>query len=99
MKIATNNWSERSPIVDASEPLSEQDQRVIAAVVDAGRALVIAFNKWDLLDEDCHEQLEREISDRGCLRAIVGAGSAGDCGRRGRRPGACDRLQQVGSAR
>ncbi len=49
-------------LLDASEPLSEQDQRVIAAVVDAGRALVVAFNKWDLLDEDRHDQLEREIS-------------------------------------
>jgi GTP-binding protein len=49
-------------LLDASQPLSEQDQRVIAEVVDAGRALVIAFNKWDLLDEDRHDQLEREIS-------------------------------------
>ncbi len=49
-------------LIDASEPLSEQDQRVIAEVVDAGRALVLAFNKWDLIDEDRHDQLEREIS-------------------------------------
>jgi GTP-binding protein len=49
-------------LLDASEPLSEQDQRVIAEVVDAGRALVLAFNKWDLLDEDRRLQLEREIS-------------------------------------
>jgi len=49
-------------LLDASERLSEQDQRVIAEVVDAGRALVLAFNKWDLLDEDRREQLEREIS-------------------------------------
>jgi GTP-binding protein len=49
-------------LLDASEPLSEQDQRVVAAVIDAGRALVLAFNKWDLLDEDRHAQLEREIS-------------------------------------
>jgi GTP-binding protein len=49
-------------LLDASEPLSEQDQRVIAAVTDAGRALVIAFNKWDLVDEDRHDVLEREIS-------------------------------------
>ena len=39
-------------LLDAREPLTEQDQRVIAEVVDAGRALVLAFNKWDLLDED-----------------------------------------------
>ncbi|MCU1656841.1 MAG: GTPase Der [Pseudonocardiales bacterium] len=49
-------------LLDASESISEQDQRVIAEVIDAGRALVLAFNKWDLLDEDRHDQLEREIS-------------------------------------
>jgi GTP-binding protein len=49
-------------LLDASDRLSEQDQRVIAEVVDAGRALVLAFNKWDLLDEDRREQLEKEIS-------------------------------------
>ena len=49
-------------LLDASETLTEQDQRVIAEVVDAGRALVLAFNKWDLLDEDRRDQLEREIS-------------------------------------
>jgi GTPase len=49
-------------LLDASESLSEQDQRVIASVVEAGRALVLAFNKWDLLDEDRREQLEREAS-------------------------------------
>jgi GTP-binding protein len=49
-------------LLDAAEPLSEQDQRVIAAVVDAGRALVVAFNKWDLVDEDRRDRLEREVS-------------------------------------
>ena len=48
-------------LLDAADRLSEQDQRVIAEVVAAGRALVIAFNKWDLLDEDRREQLEKEI--------------------------------------
>ena len=48
-------------VLDAGEPLSEQDQRVMAGVVDAGRALVIAFNKWDLVDEDRRYQLEREV--------------------------------------
>jgi GTPase len=48
-------------LLDASEPISEQDQRVIGEVVEAGRALVLAFNKWDLLDEDRRLQLEREI--------------------------------------
>ena len=45
-------------LLDAGERLTEQDQRVIAEVIDAGRALVIAFNKWDLVDEDRRDQLQ-----------------------------------------
>jgi GTP-binding protein len=48
-------------LLDASEPISEQDQRVIGMVVEAGRALVIAFNKWDLVDEDRRYGLAKEI--------------------------------------
>lgn len=48
-------------LIDASEPVSEQDQRVLGMVTDAGKALVIAFNKWDLVDEDRRYDLEREI--------------------------------------
>ena len=45
-------------LVDASEVLSEQDQRILAMAVEAGRALVIAFNKWDLVDEERREHAE-----------------------------------------
>ena len=48
-------------LLDASEPISEQDQRVIGMAVEAGRGLVIAFNKWDLVDEDRRPQLAKEI--------------------------------------
>lgn len=48
-------------LVDASVPMTEQDTRVIQQVIDAGRALVIAYNKWDLMDEDRRPFLEREI--------------------------------------
>ncbi|CAN5257970.1 ribosome biogenesis GTPase Der [soil metagenome] len=48
-------------IIDASVPLTEQDTRIISTVADAGRALVIAFNKWDLVDEERRYYLEREI--------------------------------------
>ncbi len=48
-------------LVDASEMLSEQDTRIISMVVESGRALVIAYNKWDLLDEERRFYLEREI--------------------------------------
>jgi GTPase len=48
-------------LIDASEPLAEQDLRILAMVVDAGRSLVIAYNKWDLTDEERRHYLEREI--------------------------------------
>jgi GTP-binding protein len=48
-------------LVDSSETLSEQDTRIISMVVESGRALVIAYNKWDLLDEERRFYLEREI--------------------------------------
>jgi GTP-binding protein len=48
-------------LVDASQPLTEQDLRIISMVIEAGRALVIAFNKWDLMDADRQRYLEREI--------------------------------------
>ena len=48
-------------LVDASQPLTEQDQRVLSMVTEAGRALVLAFNKWDLVDEDRRYLLDREI--------------------------------------
>jgi len=54
-------------LIDASEPMSEQDLRIVSTVVDAGRALVLAYNKWDLLDDDRRHVLDREI-DRQLIR-------------------------------
>jgi GTP-binding protein len=54
-------------LLDASEPLSEQDLRVLTMVVEAGRACVLAFNKWDLVDEDRRHDMVREL-DRGLVR-------------------------------
>ncbi|GEN79008.1 ribosome biogenesis GTPase Der [Actinotalea fermentans] len=48
-------------LIDSSDVLTEQDTRVVTQVVDSGRALVIAYNKWDLMDEDRRRYLEREI--------------------------------------
>lgn len=50
-------------LLDAGETVSEQDVRVIGQVVAAGRALVLAFNKWDLVDEDRRYLLDRELRD------------------------------------
>jgi GTP-binding protein len=48
-------------LLDASEPISEQDQRILSMVTESGRALVLAFNKWDLVDEDRRYYLDKEI--------------------------------------
>jgi GTPase len=48
-------------LIDASEPLAEQDTRIISMAVETGRAVVIAYNKWDLMEEERRYYLEREI--------------------------------------
>ena len=54
-------------VLDVSETISEQDVRIIDLVLESGRALVLAFNKWDRLNDDDLENadrrryLEREI--------------------------------------
>ena len=63
--IRTERALERAEVavvlVDASQPLTEQDLRIVSMVIEAGRALVIAYNKWDLVDADRRYYLEREI--------------------------------------
>ncbi|SHJ26175.1 GTP-binding protein [Tessaracoccus bendigoensis DSM 12906] len=48
-------------VVDASEPITDQDLRILGSIEESGRALVIAFNKWDLTDEERRRYLDREI--------------------------------------
>jgi GTP-binding protein len=48
-------------VIDASEPVTEQDLRILSSVEEAGRALLIAFNKWDLTDDERRRYLGREI--------------------------------------
>ncbi len=48
-------------VLDASVPISEQDLRVITMVEEAGKAMVIVMNKWDLVDEDRRTQIEKEM--------------------------------------
>ena len=63
--LRTNSAIERAEvavmIIDASEALTVQDTRIINSVAETGRALVIAFNKWDLVDEERQYYLDREI--------------------------------------
>jgi GTPase len=48
-------------VIDASEPLGEQDQRLAALLRDAGRGIVLVCNKWDEVDEQRRSDLEREL--------------------------------------
>ncbi|HEY1575437.1 MAG TPA: ribosome biogenesis GTPase Der [Pseudonocardiaceae bacterium] len=48
-------------LLDASEPITEQDLRVLTMVIESGRAVVLVFNKWDLVDEDRRYQLDKEL--------------------------------------
>lgn len=46
-------------LFDVSQPISDQDLKVMSQAVDAGRAIVLVFNKWDLQDEFSRQRLER----------------------------------------
>lgn len=48
-------------VVDAHEGITEQDAHVAAYILDTGRALVVAINKWDGLKEDERDWVKREI--------------------------------------
>jgi GTP-binding protein len=48
-------------LFDVTEEISEADIRIVQLALDSGRALVLAFNKWDLLDDERRIYLEKEI--------------------------------------
>lgn len=51
-------------MIDAHEGLVEQDMHLMGHTIDAGRALVIAINKWDGLEEDSRAWLKQELQRR-----------------------------------
>ncbi|MDR0959596.1 MAG: ribosome biogenesis GTPase Der [Propionibacteriaceae bacterium] len=63
--LRTQSAIERSEVclvvIDASESVTEQDLRILSMVVEMGRALVLVYNKWDLVDEERRRYLAREI--------------------------------------
>ncbi|MFU0663038.1 bifunctional cytidylate kinase/GTPase Der [Gardnerella vaginalis] len=46
-------------LFDSSQPIAEQDLKVMSQAVDSGRAIVLVFNKWDLMDEFSRQRMER----------------------------------------
>ncbi len=49
-------------LLDASEGVTDQDASVLGAILDAGRALVVAVNKWDGLTDYQRQQAEQLLS-------------------------------------
>ena len=48
-------------MVDASQDISDQDAHIAGFVIEAGRALVLAVNKWDAVDDYRREQVKQDI--------------------------------------
>jgi GTP-binding protein len=48
-------------LLDAGEEISEQDATIASYILEAGRALVVAINKWDIADADARERLRKEL--------------------------------------
>lgn len=63
--LRTSATLERSEIIllviESNQIIADQDRRLISQIIDSGKALVLVFNKWDLIDEERHNELEREI--------------------------------------
>ncbi|MBQ0930867.1 ribosome biogenesis GTPase Der [Ideonella sp. 4Y16] len=51
-------------MVDATQGVSEQDAHIAGYVLESGRAVVIAINKWDAVDAYQREQLARSVETR-----------------------------------
>ena len=48
-------------VLDAQDTISEQDVTLLGYIMDAGRALVIAINKWDGLEQEQKEKIKTEL--------------------------------------
>lgn len=63
--LRTSAALERSEVAvvlfDVTQPISEADVRIVQLGLESGRAIVLAFNKWDSLDDERRMYLEKEI--------------------------------------
>ncbi len=51
-------------LLDATQGVTDQDAHIAGYILESGRAVVIAVNKWDAVDEYQREQLQRQIEAR-----------------------------------
>jgi GTP-binding protein len=48
-------------VVDAADEITEQDAHIAGYILEAGRALVVAINKWDAVEEDKRKDVKRDL--------------------------------------
>jgi len=71
-------------VFDATIPFEKQDLQLVDLVMREGRAAVIAFNKWDLIEDrqavlaDLREKTERLLPQARGIRAVTIAGQTGE---------------------
>lgn len=72
-------------VLDASQDISDQDAHIAGFIVDAGRALVVAVNKWDAVDSYRRELVKQDIARKlgflafartHFISALTGSGAA-----------------------
>lgn len=51
-------------LLDATQGIADQDAHIAGYILDAGRAVVVAVNKWDAVDSYERQMLERQIAQR-----------------------------------
>ena len=51
-------------VMDGTEGLTDQDMRILGWVLDSGKGLVVAVNKWDAMDEHQREQIKNAIDHK-----------------------------------
>ncbi|MBL8288176.1 MAG: ribosome biogenesis GTPase Der [Rubrivivax sp.] len=51
-------------LIDAREGVSDQDAHIAGYILESGRAVVVAINKWDAVDDYQRQQLERSLETR-----------------------------------
>lgn len=51
-------------VLDATEGVTDQDMNLLAYIIESGKALVIALNKWDGLDSDHKEKIKEDLVRR-----------------------------------
>jgi GTPase len=51
-------------LLDATQGVTEQDAHIAGYILESGRSVVIALNKWDAVDEYQRQQLQRQIETR-----------------------------------